>query len=329
MSAHATPPAAAAGRFATLTPLLAPRSIAVLGASDDPARIGGRPIAYMLEKGFAGTILPVNPNRPTVQGLTAYASVDALPSAPDVAIVAVPAKIAVQAIDDLGRRGTKAALVFTAGFAEVDEAGAAAQDRMVAIARSHGMRILGPNCLGVFDGRTHYYATFTASLDSGFPIPGRIGIASQSGAYGTHVFTMARNRGIGASLCVMTGNEADVTVGEAIGWMAENPEVDVIAVYAEGIRESEQFIAALEAARAAKKPIVLMKVGRSALGTAAAKSHTASIAGDDAVTDAVLNEFGVVRARTTEELLDIAHTATRRIYPARNTLGVITVSGGA
>jgi len=191
------------------------------------------------------------------------------------------------------------------------------------------MRILGPNCLGVFDGRTHYYATFTASLDSGFPIPGRIGIASQSGAYGTHVFTMARNRGIGASLCVMTGNEADVTVGEAIGWMAENPEVDVIAVYAEGIRESEQFIAALEAARAAKKPIVLMKVGRSALGTAAAKSHTASIAGDDAVTDAVLNEFGVVRARTTEELLDIAHTATRRIYPARNTLGVITVSGGA
>ena len=107
------------------------------------------------------------------------------------------------------------------------------------------MRLLGPNCLGVFDGRTHYYATFTASLDSGFPIPGRIGIASQSGAYGTHVFTMARNRGIGASLCVMTGNEADVTVGEAIGWMAEHPDTDVIAVYAEGIRESEQFVAAL------------------------------------------------------------------------------------
>jgi acyl-CoA synthetase (NDP forming) len=324
MSAHVSP-----HRFDSLTPLLAPRSIAVLGASGDPSRIGGRPIGYMLDQGFKGAIYPVNPNRPEVQGLKAYPSVADLPEAPDVAIVAVPAAIAVQAVADLAARGTKGALVFTAGFAEVDEAGAAMQAQMVATARASGMRLLGPNCLGAFDGRTHYYATFTASLDSGFPIPGRIGIASQSGAYGTHVFTMARNRGIGASLCVMTGNEADVTVGEAIGWMAEHADTDVIAVYAEGIRESEQFIAALTAARAARKPIVLMKVGRSALGTAAAKSHTASIAGDDAVTDAVLAEFGVVRARTTEELLDIAHTAMRKIYPVHNTLGVITVSGGA
>jgi acyl-CoA synthetase (NDP forming) len=127
----------------------------------------------------------------------------------------------------------------------------------------------------------------------------------------------------------MTGNEGDVTVGDVIGWMAEHPDTDVIAAYVEGVREADSFLAALAAAKAAKKPIVLMKVGRSALGTAAAKSHTASIAGDDAVTEAVLNEFGVVRARTTEEMLDIAHTATRRIYPARNTLGVLTVSGGA
>jgi acyl-CoA synthetase (NDP forming) len=211
----------------------------------------------------------------------------------------------------------------------MDEAGEAAQNRMVAAARKHGMRILGPNCLGVFDARTAYYATFSSSFDSGWPVPGRIGIASQSGAYGTHLYTLARNRGIGASLCIMTGNEADVTVGECIGWLAENPEVDVIAVYAEGIREAPGLIAAFEAARAAKKPIVMQKVGRSELGGKAAKSHTASIAGDDAVTEAVMNEFGVVRARNSEEMLDIAHTATRKIYPARNTLGVITVSGGA
>jgi acyl-CoA synthetase (NDP forming) len=200
---------------------------------------------------------------------------------------------------------------------------------MVAAARTHGMRILGPNCLGAFDSRTAYYATFSSSFDSGWPVPGRIGIASQSGAYGTHLYTLARNRGIGASLCIMTGNEADVTVGECIGWLAENPEVDVIAVYAEGIRESAGLIAAFQAARAAKKPIIMQKVGRSELGTKAAKSHTASIAGDDAVTEAVMAEFGVVRARNSEEMLDIAHTATRKIYPARNTLGVITVSGGA
>ena len=316
-------------RFASLTPLLSPRSIAVLGASNDPTRISGRPIAYMKAQGFKGAIYPVNPNRTEVQGLKAYASVADLPETPDVAIVAVAAEHAVQGIEDLAKRGVKGALVFTAGFAEMDEAGEQAQNRMVASARAYGMRILGPNCLGAFDSRTAYYATFSSSFDSGWPVPGRIGIASQSGAYGTHLYTLARNRGIGASLCIMTGNEADVTVGECIGWLAENPEVDVIAVYAEGIRESAGLIAAFQVARAAKKPIIMQKVGRSELGTKAAKSHTASIAGDDAVTEAVMAEFGVVRARNSEEMLDIAHTATRKIYPVRNTLGVITVSGGA
>jgi acyl-CoA synthetase (NDP forming) len=316
-------------RFAGLTPLLAPRSVAVLGASSDPTRIGGRPIAYMRAQGFPGALYPVNPNRTEIQGLKAYPSVADLPEAPDVAIVAVPAELAAPAIEDLAKRGVKGVVMFTAGFAEMDETGAVAQAKMVATARASGMRILGPNCLGVFDARRSYYATFSSSFDSGWPVLGRIGIASQSGAYGTHLYTLARNRGIGASLCVMTGNEGDVTVGECIGWLAENPEVDVIAVYAEGIREAPGLIAALEAARAAKKPIVMQKVGRSELGGKAAKSHTASIAGDDAVTEAVMAEFGVYRARNSEEMLDIAHTATRKIYPVSNSLGVITVSGGA
>ena len=318
-----------ASRFSGLTPLLSPRSIAVLGASSDPTRIGGRPIAYLTAQGFKGTIYPVNPNRAEVQGLKAYPSVAALPEAPDVAIVAVPAEIATQGVTDLAARGVKAALMFTAGFAEVDDAGAEAQANLVRIARAGGMRILGPNCLGVFDARTAYYATFSSSFDSGWPVLGRIGIASQSGAYGTHLYTLARNRGIGASLCIMTGNEADVTVGECIGWLAENPEVDVIAAYLEGIREAPNLIAALETARASKKPVIMQKVGRSELGGKAAKSHTASIAGDDAVTEAVMREFGVMRARNSEEMLDIAHTATRKVYPVKNTLGVITVSGGA
>jgi len=323
------PAASSPGQFASLTPLLAPRSIAVIGASSDATRIGGRPIAFMKNQGFKGALYPVNPMRAEIQGLKAYASIADLPEIPDVAIVAVPANIAVQAVSDLARLGVKGVVMFTAGFAEVDEAGELAQAGMIAEARAAGMRILGPNCLGVFDARLGYYATFSSSFDSGWPVPGRIGIASQSGAYGTHLYTLARNRGIGASLCVMTGNEADVTVGECIGWLAENPEVDVIAVYAEGIREAPGLIAALTAAKAAKKPIVMQKVGRSELGGKAAKSHTASIAGDDAVTEAVMAEFGVYRARNSEEMLDIAHTATRKIYPVRNSLGVITVSGGA
>jgi len=316
--------------FSSLDPVISPRSIAIIGASDEPSRIGGRPIAYMKERGFKGAIYPVNPKRPTVQGLTAYPDVASLPAVPDVGIVAVPGAAALEAIEALGAKGCKAVIVFTAGYAEVDEAGAAEQDRLVAAARKHGMRLLGPNCLGLFNDAIGFYATFTASFDSGWPVPGgRIGIASQSGAYGTHLFSLARDRNIGANIVVTTGNEAEVALGDVLGWMAQSPEIDVICAYAEGIRESEKFLAALKLARANGKPIVMMKVGRSELGGAAAQSHTASIAGDDAITDAVLQEFGVIRARNTEELLDIAYAATKGIYPANNTLGVMTVSGGA
>ena len=314
--------------FSSLDSLLQPSSVAVIGASADPTRIGGRPIQYMLSQEFQGEILPVNPNRAEIQGLRAYPSIADLPSVPDTAIVAVPTALAVDAVGQLAARGVKSAIVFTAGFAEMDAAGEAAQERLMAAAGS--MRLLGPNCLGLFNARVGFYPIFSSSLESGWPQKaGRIGIASQSGAYGTHVFAVARNRGIGTPICVTTGNEGDVTIGDVIGWLAEDPETDVIAAYAEGIREADTFVAALEAARRAKKPVVMMKVGTSAVGQHAAKSHTASIAGDDRVTDAVLAEFGVVRARTTEEMLDIALTATRRIYPAGNTLGVITISGGA
>ena len=315
--------------FASLTPMINPRSIAIIGASDEPTRIGGRPIAYMRQRGFQGAIYPVNPKRSTVQGLTSYPDVASLPETPDVAIIAVPSAAALAAVEALGARGCKGAIVFTAGFAEMDAVGAVAQERMVASARRHGMRLLGPNCLGLFNAATHFYATFSASFESGWPLPGRIGIASQSGAYGTHLYSIARDREIGTQICITTGNEGEVTLSDVLGWMAQSPDVDVICAYAEGIREGERFLAALDLARRNRKPIVMMKVGRSALGQAAAASHTASIAGDDAVTDAVLREFGVVRARNTEELLDIAYAATKRIYPVHNTLGVVTVSGGA
>ena len=283
----------------------------------------------MLAGGYKGTILPVNPNRPEVQGLTAYASVADLPEVPDVAIVAVPAKLVTDTIEALAARGTAGAIVFSSGFAEMDEDGAAEQDRMIAAANAHGMRVLGPNTLGLFDLRSSFYGSFTSVFDGGMPPVGRIGIASQSGAYCGHLVSVMRARGLGIAAGVMTGNEGDVTLGDAIGHMVVDDGIDVIAVYAEGINRGDSFVAALEAARQARKPVVVMKVGRSALGGAAAKSHTASIAGDDTVTSAVLAEFGAVQAHTTDQMLDIAQLATRRIYPVNNTLGVITVSGGA
>lgn len=315
--------------FSSLDALIRPRSIAVIGASDDATRIGGRPIAYMKERGFHGPLWPVNPKRAQVQGLDCFPDVASLPGVPDAGLIAVPGSAALEAVDALGRRGCKAAIMFTAGFAEVGDEGAAMQDRIVQTARGHGMRLLGPNCLGLFNDAIGFYPIFSSSFESGWPVPGRIGIASQSGAYGTHLYSLARNRNIGTPLCVTTGNEGDVALGDVLGWMAQAEEVDVICAYAEGIRESATFLAALELARQNRKPIVMMKVGRSELGGQAAQSHTASIAGDDAVTDAVLAEFGVVRARNTEELLDIAYAATKRIYPVKHSLGVVTVSGGA
>ena len=309
--------------------LLNPRSVAIVGASDDRLRIGGRPIAYMREQGFQGLLMPVNPNRSTIQGLPAFASVEALPQAPDVAIVAVAARLAPQVVADLAARGTPAAIVFSAGFAEMGEAGAALERQMVANARAGGLRLLGPNSLGVLNPRIGFYGSFTSVVEGGFPKVGRVGIASQSGAYGSHILGLARGYGIGVSALAMSGNESDITLGELVQAFVEDDDSDVIAVYSEGIRDGARLLAALEAARLARKPVVMMKVGTSTVGSAAAQSHTASIAGNDAVTDAVLAEHGVVRARSTEHMLDVARLATRRIFPVNNSLGVITVSGGA
>ena len=314
---------------ARLAKLLNPQSVAVIGASDDPLRIGGRPISYMLSQGYQGKIYPVNPNRETVQGVKSYPSVAALPETPDVAIVIVPASAALENVIALAERGCAAAILFSAGFAETGPEGAAAQQKLVDAAHAHGMRLIGPNSLGLINPCNHFYGSFATGVELGFPKAGGVAIISQSGAYGAHLMAVATANDIGLSAIILTGNEADLTVGDMLQMVVADPETRVIMMYSEGIKEAPSLIAGLEAARRARKPVVMMKVGRSAVGSAAAQSHTASIAGDDKVTDAVLKEMGVVRAQSTEQMLDIARLATRGIYPVNNTLGVITVSGGA
>ena len=314
---------------ARLAKLLNPQSVAVIGASDDPSRIGGRPIAYMRGQGYQGKIFPVNPNRTTVQGLTAYPNVAALPETHDVAIVIVPASAALESVTALAERGCAAAILFTAGFAETGPEGALEQQKLVDAAHKHGMRLIGPNSLGVINPCNHFYGTFATGCELAFPKAGSVAIISQSGAYGAHLMAVSTANDIGLSAVILTGNEADLTVGDMLQMVVQDPATKVIMLYSEGIRESAGLLAGLEAARRARKPVLMMKVGRSAVGSAAAQSHTASIAGDDRVTDAVLKEFGVVRVQTTEQMLDIARLATRGIYPANNSLGVITVSGGA
>jgi acyl-CoA synthetase (NDP forming) len=313
----------------SLDALFRPRSVAILGASDDATRISGRPVRYLIEGGFKGGIYPVNPNRETVQGLKAYKTLADVPEVPDVALLAVPAALTEQAVRECVEKGVKGAVIFSAGYAESGEDGLAMQGRITDIARAGGLRLLGPNCLGIFNPQIGFFGTFTQSLDKEMPGPGPLGIISQSGAYGSHIAYLARKRGIGINYWITTGNEADVDVAESLEWMAGQPDVKVIMAYVEGVRDGERFRRALELARANRKPIVMMKVGRSAIGAQAASSHTASLAGSDAIYDALFRQYGVHRATTTEEQIDVAYACSRGIFPKGNKLGVVTLSGGA
>ena len=190
------------------------------------------------------------------------------------------------------------------------------------------MRVLGPNCLGVYNAGIGFFATFTATFDFGLPEPGPVAIVSQSGAFGSHLGLQARRRGINLGLWVTTGNECDVSVSECIAWLAERPEVEVIAAYAEGIKNGDALIEACERVREQGKKLIFTKVGRSEIGSEAARSHTASLAGSDVVFDAVLSQHGILRAHDTEEMLDATYAASFGILPGSRRTGALTISGG-
>ena len=312
-----------------LDQMFRPRSIAILGASNDPNRISGRPLRYILEAGFKGAIYPVNPNRSEVQGVKAYARLSDVPTVPDIALLAVPAELTLQAVEECVAKGVRAAVIFSAGYAESGAAGVAVQARITDAAKAGGLRLLGPNCLGIFNSQIGFFGTFTQSLDREMPTPGPLGIISQSGAYGSHIAYLARKRGIGISYWITTGNEADVDVAECLEWMAGQDDIKVIMAYVEGVRDGARFRKALDLARRNRKPVVMMKVGRSSVGARAASSHTASLAGSDAIYDAVFRQYGVHRVTTTEEQIDVAYACSRGIFPKGNKLGVVTLSGGA
>ncbi|MCY1330836.1 Protein lysine acetyltransferase Pka [compost metagenome] len=312
----------------TLRAIFEPESVAIIGASDDSTRIGGRPLRYLLDAGFAGGIYPVNPNRAQVQGIPAYPDIRAVPVPVDLTIIALPADQVLAVLPSCAEKGVKAAIIFSAGFAETDEAGASRQAEMLAMARRLGLRVLGPNCLGAFNAHTGFMGTFTQALKHGFLAPGGVAIASQSGACGGHLAYLCRQRGIGVGYWITTGNEADIGLPECITWLAQHPTVRVIVAYAEAIRDGESFVKALKLARSHGKAVVVLKVGRSAAGARAAASHTGALAGEDAVYDAVFRQFGVYRAGSVEELLDIAYACAHGVYPADRSLGIVTVSGG-
>tara|TARA_B100000700_G_scaffold182629_1_gene201495 strand:- start:1330 stop:3327 length:1998 start_codon:yes stop_codon:yes gene_type:complete len=282
----------------------------------------------MLKGNFQGKLFPVNPNRDIVQGLKAYPDISSVPIPVDSAVISVPENVALKVIKECAERGVKSAVVFTSGFAEIGNSGLNAQHQIANIASESGMRILGPNCLGVFNLSAGWFGTFANTLASKKIPTGPIGIVTQSGAYGGHLFTITQNRGVGTNYWVTTGNEVDIDVAEVIEFYAREPEIRVIISYAEGIKNGNRMRKALEAARNAKKPVIFMKVGSTEAGARAAASHTASLAGEDAVYDGLFKQYGVYRAETTEEMADVAYACQFGRYPNGPKIGLQTISGG-
>ena len=309
----------------SLEPLFRPRSIAVLGASSSPTRIGGRPVAGLIANRFEGAIYPVNPRSETIQGLPAFASVKDIPHPVDLAICTVPASALMQVLRECADKGVGALLVFTAGFAEIGERGA--QEAMAGLAREAGIRLMGPNCMGMVNFRSRAIGSFHPAFCEEVE-PGAIGLVSQSGAFGALCYTLARERGQSLSYMFTTGNEADVDVGDCIAFLAEDPDTRAILLYMEGCRDGPKLLEALARARANGKPVIAIKLGRTAAGAAAAASHTAALAGEDAVYDAIFRQLGVYRAESIEEFFDIARSCVVGTLPANDRVAMITVSGG-
>ncbi|MFF7055228.1 acetate--CoA ligase family protein [Achromobacter spanius] len=310
-----------------LQKLLRPHSVAVVGASADPAKTSGRPVAYLQKHGFLGRIYPVNPKAVEIAGLRCYPDVRALPEAPDVAIVLLSAQHTQQAVRDLAEIGTGAAIVLASGYSETGEEGARRQRELREAAGS--MRILGPNTIGLVNLTDRITLSASGALELDHLHSGAVGLVSQSGGILGALLSRAAARGIGLSKLISTSNEVDLDLADFVDALADDPATRVIALYVESIRNPKTFRAAARKAAAAGKPIVAFKIGRSESGAQAAASHTGALAGADAMYDALFDDVGIVRAQTFADLLDIpAALASERTLGGRR-VAVLTSTGGA
>lgn len=305
--------------------ILKPKSIAVIGASRDPGKIGGAIVANLKRFIFNGPIYPVNRTAGEVQGLPSYRSVSAINAPVDLAVIAVPAEAVEAEIADCVRAGVHSVVIISSGFAEVSDAGRARQQRIFESVRQSGMRMVGPNCMGVLntDPAIRLDATF-APFE---PPAGNLGMYSQSGALGIAILDHARQRNLGLSSFISAGNRADVSNNDLLAYFAHDPNTKVIVLYLESVGNPLKF-ARLAREVAHKKPIVAVKSGRSAAGSRAAASHSASLASLDIAVDALFEQAGVIRTATLEELFDVSAILSMQPVPAGSRVGVVTNAGG-
>jgi acyl-CoA synthetase (NDP forming) len=309
-----------------LREFFAPRSLAVVGASD-ASGWAQFIAASSAATGFSGPLIPVHPEHATVFGRPATRSLRDLAEPVDLAFIMVPPHAVPDVIDDAGAAGVRHAIVLASGYQEVGAEGRDRQDRLVAQAAAHGIVLLGPNCLGFLNAHAR---AGPFALTVPLPLrPGPVGIALQSGALASVVLAFARSRAIGVSTLVTLGNESMISTADVLDYLVDNEQTRVICLFLEEIREPDRFARAAEKAARAAKPIVALKAGASPVGQVAALAHTGSLAGDDAVVDAVLRQFNVIRVTSIEELIGTAGLLGYDRWPAGRRMGVLTASGGA
>jgi acyl-CoA synthetase (NDP forming) len=318
-----------------LDTFFSPSSIALIGASRDLDKIPGRLLSMLRKNHYPGRIYPVNPNYGDIDGLKCYPTIADVGQPIDLAIVIIPARAVLGALEQCASAGVRNAVIISSGFAEEGGDSTAMQDAIVALAKKTGMRISGPNAEGFYSEAQHVAATFSPTVDVK---PGavdlvatkrRAAVVAQSGGIGFAIKHRAKALGIAISYCVSAGNEADLGAGEFLDYMVQDPSTDVILLFIEGIRDVDKFLVAARRAAEIGKPIIVTKVGRSGAGERAAASHTASMAGWSAAYDAVFAKYGFIVSNDLDEAVTIAAVLTTSPLPKGDRVGVVTVSGGA
>ena len=306
-----------------LDAIFAPRAVAVIGASPDPARLGHRVLRNIIDHGYAGRILPIHPRATAILGLPSYPKVSVAPGPIDLAVVVVPARAVLDVVEDCGRAGVAGLVVISAGFKEVGGPGRALEQQLLERVRHHGMRMIGPNCLGIIDTTTRLNASFAALM----PAAGEIAFMSQSGALCTAILDWSAGRGIGFSRFVSLGNKADVDEVALLRSWGADPTNRVILAYLEGIADGPAFIAA---ARDVTRhtPVVAIKSGTTAAGTRAISSHTGALAGSERAYEAAFGQSGVLRARSMQELFDVALAFAYQPPIGGDRIAIVTNAGG-
>lgn len=298
--------------------LFEPKSIAVIGASNTETKWGGRIFKNILN-GYTGSVYPINPKEELIQGIKSYPSITEAPVV-DLAIIVIPAPLVLATVDDCGRKGVKGLIIITAGFAETGNK--TLEQEVLTKVRQYGMRMIGPNCLGIANNSIGLNASILHDL----PKKGNISFIAQSGTLGLAIVEWAKEKGIGLCKVISTGNKTDVDDVDYLHYLDTDPDTKVIAIYAESIKRGREFLAA---ARHIKKPIVVLKVGRSKKGAKAAFSHTSSMAGADEIYSAAFKQAGVIRVDTLDDLLDAALVLSTQPLPKGNNVGILTNGGGA